>query len=139
MKVTTSREPSAKARRLGKALASFLCVPYMNRGKQSLDEAETWLVVVEDHGNPQALAKRSSGKEERLEFTLSQEPVAGRLKRRVPVVIGGLGDAHARKIAAFFELDWQERTETLPGRMVVAAPGQIDFIDDGVARFRLKI
>ena len=88
MLVTTSRDPSAKARRFGKALASFLSLPYVNRGKHISDREETWMVVVENHGNPHGLVKRSLGKEEQLTFTLLEEPIRGRLKSLVPVVVG---------------------------------------------------
>jgi rRNA maturation protein Rpf1 len=141
MLVTTSRDPSAKARRFGKALASFLSLPYVNRGKHISDKEETWMVVVEDHGNPHGLVKRSSGKEEQLTFTLLEEPIRGRLKSLVPVVVGS--DLDALKIAQFFELVWLE--EYIPAkidglkRALVVASGQIDFIDEGKAKFRLKI
>ncbi|MBS1193149.1 MAG: hypothetical protein H6R31_83 [Methanomicrobia archaeon] len=71
MFITTSRDPSAKARRFAKALASFLSVDYVNRGKQRPDPEETWLVVTEDHGNPAGLVRRSEGREEKLGFRLS--------------------------------------------------------------------
>ena len=80
MLVTTSRDPSSKARRFARALASFLSLPYVNRGKLSLGEEETWLVVIEDHGNPAGLIKRSQEREEQLSFRLSGETEARRLK-----------------------------------------------------------
>jgi len=136
MLVTTSRDPSAKARRLGKALASFLSVPYANRGKQSLIEDETWLVVVEDHGNPRGLAKRSPGKVEQLTFKIAQEPPMRRLKRRKPVVRGTVRDA--LPVARFFELDWRDGPAS-ELRTLLVASGQIDFVDEGIVMFRLKI
>ena len=142
MLVTTSRDPSAKARRLGKALALFLCAPYVNRGKQSPGDDDTWLVVVEDHGNPRGLIKRSNGLEEQLSFkvALEPEPVRGRSKRIVSVVTGKMEEA--LPIARFFELEWQETLETLahgPRRALVVASGEIDFVDEDEAKFRLKI
>jgi rRNA maturation protein Rpf1 len=141
MKVTTSRGPSAKSRRFGKALASFLSLPYVNRGRQSPGEEDAWLVVVENHGNPGGLVKRYSGKEELLSFTLSLEPVAGRLKRLVPVVIGA--QKEALPIAKFFQLEWLEGPafahEGWPKRTLAVSSERIDFIDDGEAKFRLKI
>ena len=141
MLVTTSRDPSAKARRFGKALASFLSLPYVNRGKHISDKEETWMVVVENHGNPHGLVKRSPGKEEQLTFTLLGEPTRGRLKSLVPVVIGA--DLDALRIAQFFELVWLEEFIPAevegPKRALVVASGQIDFIDEGKAKFRLKI
>jgi rRNA maturation protein Rpf1 len=140
MLVTTSRDPSAKARRFGKALASFLSLPYVNRGKHLSDEEETWMVVVENHGNPQGLVKRSLEKEEHLTFTLLGELPKGRLKSLVPVVIGA--DLDAPKIAQFFELVWLEGFPAevkRPNRALSVASGQIDFIDEYKAKFRLKI
>ena len=125
-----------KARRFGKALASFLSLPYLNRGKQGPMEDETWLVVVEDHGNPRGLVKRSPGKEENLTFRLSGEPEAGRLKKCVPVVTGAGPDA--LPIAQFFELEWVELSASHQTRVLSVASGRIDFIDVGEAKFRLK-
>jgi hypothetical protein len=137
MLVTTSRDPSAKARRFGKALASFLSLPYLNRGKKAPEDDETWLVVVEDHGNPRGLVKRSSEKEEHLAFRLSGEPEVGRQKKCVPVVTGTGPDA--LPIAQFFELEWVETYLSCPERTLSVASGRIDFIDEGEAKFRLKI
>ena len=141
MLVTTSRDPSAKARRFGKALASFLSLPYVNRGKHLSDKEETWMVVVENHGNPHGLVKRSLEKEEHLTFTLIGEPARGRLKSLVPVVVGA--DLDALKIAQFFELVWLGEFMPAevegPKRALLVASGQIDFIDEGKAKFRLKI
>jgi hypothetical protein len=137
MLVTTSRDPSMKARRFGKALASFLSLPYLNRGKRAPDGDETWLVVVEDHGNPRGLVKRSPGKEEHLAFRLSGEPEAGRQKKCVPVVTGAGPDAIP--IAQFFELEWVEKSASEQARVLSVASGRIDFIDVGEAKFRLKI
>jgi len=138
MKITTSRDPSAKTRRFGKALASFLSLPYVNRGKQSPGEDETWLVV-EDHGNPSGLVKRCGGKEELLSFTLSLEPASPRPKKLVPTVTGAR--EVALPIARFFELEWLERTthEGEPKRTLAVSSGQIDFNDEGEVKFRLKI
>jgi rRNA maturation protein Rpf1 len=137
MLVTTSRDPSAKARRLGKALASFLSIPYANRGKQSPGDDDTWLVVVEDHGNPRGLVKRAPGKEEQLSFKITLEPAKGRSKRLVPIVMGKIEEA--LPIARFFELDWQESLAHPSSRAMVVASGQIDFVDEDEAKFRLKI
>ena len=122
-------------------MASFLSLPYANRGKQSPGEDETWLVVVEDHGNPSGLVKRCGGKEELLSFTLSLEPASGRPKKLVPAVTGAHKDA--LPIARFFELEWLERPspthEGGPKRTLAVSSGQIDFLDEGEAKFRLKI
>ncbi|MFZ2535265.1 hypothetical protein [Methanothrix sp.] len=80
MLVTTSRDPSPKARRFGRALAEFLSVPYLNRGKHSSGGEETWLVVVEDHGNTRGIVKRSIAGEELLAFRLLGEPLGGTAK-----------------------------------------------------------
>jgi len=137
MLVTTSRDPSSKARRFARALASFLSLPYVNRGKLSLGEDETWLVVMEDHGNPAGLFKRSSGNEEQLGFQLSGETEARRLKKSVPKVAGK--GAIALPIAQFFELEWLGEALPAQGRIIWVAPNTIEFIDEGQAKFRLKI
>ncbi|MCX6677756.1 MAG: hypothetical protein NTU95_07425 [Methanothrix sp.] len=137
MFVTTSRDPSAKARRFARALATFLSLPYVNRGKQKPGEDETWLVVVEDHGNPAGLVKRSSEKMEHLSFKLSGDTQAERLKIVVPKVAGKGMDAHP--IAQFFELEWLGEAAPAQGRVIWVASGNIDFIDEGQAKFRLKI
>ncbi|MFZ3147935.1 MAG: hypothetical protein WA137_02740 [Methanothrix sp.] len=137
MIVTTSRDPSAKARRFARALASFLSLPYVNRGKQSAGGDETWMVVIEDHGNPAGLVKRSPEKEEQLSFQLSGDTQAMRLKRGVPKVAGKGVDA--LPIAQFFELEWLGEAAPAQGRIIWVAPGNIDFIDEGQAEFRLKI
>jgi len=136
MFITTSRDPSSKARRFARALASFLSLPYLNRGKQTPEEEETWLVVVTDHGNPAGLVKRSSGKEEQLSFRLSGDTEARRLKRSVPKVTGE--GVIALPIAQFFELEWIGETAPPQGRIISVASGNIDFIDDSQAKFRLK-
>lgn len=137
MFVTTSRDPSSKARRFARALASFLSLPYVNRGKQSPGEDETWLVVVEDHGNPAGIVKRSSEKMEQLSFRLSGDSEAGRLKRSAAKVAGE--GVIALPIAQFFELEWIGETAPAQGRIIKAASGNIDFMDEGQAKFRLKI
>lgn len=136
MLVTTSRDPSAKARRLGKALASFLSVPYANRGKQSLMGDETWLVVVEDHGNPRGLVKRSPEKKEQMAFKITQEPQIKRLKRLKPVVSGT--EKEALPVARFFELECEKGPQG-EFRALLVASGKIDFVDEGIVMFRLKI
>ena len=88
MKVTTSRDPSAKARRLGKTVARFLSIPYINRGKLNLSDEEQWLVVVEDHGNPTGLIKRTAMGEELLTFKLSSDPETRLFKKLIPSVTG---------------------------------------------------
>jgi len=167
MIVTTSRDPSAGTRRFARTLASFLSLPYVNRGKSSVGEGEPGeaaLVVVEDHGNPSGIIKRASGREERLYFRLSGQLAAGRMKKRAATVCGERGIA--RPVASFFELQWlgesapdpatrpagrQTQDEGLPrakesaaaiavpSRNIIVAPGCIDFIDEGAVRFRLKI
>jgi hypothetical protein len=135
MKVTTPRDPSAKARRLGKAMAAFLCVPYVNRGKQDLNQDDVWLIVVEDHGNPRGVKKRSGGEEELLVFKLAIEPTSMHLRKIVPIVTGERDDAFP--IATFFDLNWSK--EQFSDRTIVIASGQMDFVDDGETKFRIKI
>ena len=147
MFVTTSRDPSAKARRFARALASFLSLTYVNRGKQRLEgqEGETgdepWLVVIEDHGNPAGLVKHRSKDstigEERLSFQLIGEPEGRRLKKMTPSVAGE-GET-ARHIAQLFELAWSSECRHVSGRMIQVASGSIDFMDEGETKFRLRI
>ena len=137
MLLTTSRDPSSKARRFARALASFLSLPYVNRGKSNLLEEESWLVVREDHGNPAGLIKRSQEGEEQLGFQLSGEPDKKRLKMSVPKVAGKA--AVALPIAQFFELEWLGEALPAKGRIIWVATESIEFIDEGQAKFRLKI
>jgi rRNA maturation protein Rpf1 len=135
MIVTTSRDPSARARRFAKALASFLSLQYFNRGKQGLDEDELWLIVGEDHGNPARLVKRLGEAEEQLSFSLSGEPEGRRLCRQTPKVAGD--GEFAQSVARFFELELACRTDVRSGRIIWAASDVIDFMDEGISRFRL--
>jgi len=147
MFVTTSRDPSAKARRFARALASFLSLTYVNRGKQKLegigedDEAAAWLVVIEDHGNPAGLVRHVSGSpsesDERLSFELSGDPEGRRLKRSRPCVVGE-GEM-ARTIAGFFGLAELAENGAAEGRVIRVASGCIDFVDDGETKFRLMV
>ena len=131
--VTTSRDPSRKARRLGKVIASFLSIPYINRGKLGLSDEEHWLVVVEDHGNPTGLVKRTAMGEDLLAFKLSSDPETKQFKKLVPSVTGSAEDGS--RIARFFELE----LSTDPSRRFInVSPGQIDFINEGEVILRLK-
>ena len=136
MLVTTSRDPSPKTRRFGRALAAFLSVPYLNRGKHGFRGEDTWLVVVEDHGNPQGLVKRSTAGEELLAFRLLGEPLAGRLRKDMPVVTGPATESKA--FAQFFELEWSGRPRP-EARTISVASGSIDFMDKGEIRFSLRL
>jgi hypothetical protein len=138
MKVTTSRDPSAKARRLGKMLARFLSLPYVNRGKQGLDDEETWLVVVEDHGNPTGIVKRTSEGEEHLTFTLTlSSDHQQRLQKRLRPVVIGLKE-EAERIARFFELGHSADPLPSQGRIILVESGKIDFVDESEIVLRLK-
>lgn len=133
MKVTTSRDPSAKARRLGKFIAGFLSLPYINRGKLNLSGDEPWLVVVEDHGNPSGLIKRTASGEELLAFTLSSNPETKRFKKQMPTVAGIANEA--KRVASFFEL--KQLAEPM-GRFIDVEPEHIDFINEGEVILRLR-
>jgi len=137
MLVTTSRDPSSKARRFARALGSFLSLPYVNRGKQGLGGEETWFVVIADHGNPAGLIKRTGDEVEQLSFQLSIEPEGRRLARGAAKVAGK--GAMASTIAQFFELELIGEIAPARGRIIWVAPNTIDFMDDGQARFGLKI
>jgi len=137
MYVTTSRDPSAKARRFARALASFLSIPYFNRGKQKPGDEEICLVVTEDHGNPVALVKRYGEREEKLGFRLSGDLVKKVSQGRAPNVVG---EAEAAgRIAGFLELEFMESADTSQGRIILVQPDRIDFMDRGEIVFRLKI
>jgi hypothetical protein len=45
----------------------------------------------------------------------------------------------AQSIAQFFELEWLGEAVLAQGRIIWVAPGNIDFIDEGQAKFRLKV
>jgi len=137
MFITTSRDPSAKARRFARALASFLSVDYVNRGKQRPDPEETWLVVTEDHGNPAGLVRRSGESEEKLSFRLSGEIEAARLRPAAAAVVGE--EAIALPIARFLDLEWRPRADGSLRRMVLVQPGRMEFLDGDKAWVRLKI
>jgi rRNA maturation protein Rpf1 len=147
MFITTSRDPSSKARRFARALASFLSLAYVNRGKHRLDGDEgdngdePWLVMIEDHGNPAGLVKHcpedSSMGETRLSFQLTGDPEGRRLKRMTPMVVGE-GET-ARVIAQFFELEQSSDCRPVSGRVIQVASGSIDFMDEGEIKFRLRI
>jgi len=138
MFITTSRDPSAKARRFARALASFLSIDYINRGKQRPNRVDAMLVVLEDHGNPAALAKRSSEGEEKLGFRLSGEIGAHRLQAAAAeaVVVGE--KEIALLIACFLELEWMPEAGRAQGRRILVEPGRIEFLDGDNAWIRLK-
>jgi hypothetical protein len=137
MKVTTARDPSVRARRLAKALARFLSVPYITRGKQSLDANDKWLVVVESYGNPSGLIKRNGELEQKLTFSISMEPRGGQSlqKKRNKPVVTGVGDS-VRSIAEFLELGM---SADLYGRIIVVSSGEMAFLDAGQTIIKLKI
>jgi len=96
------------------------------------------LVVLEDHGNPAALAKRSSEGEEKLSFRLSGEIGAHRLQAAAAeaVVVGE--KEIALLIACFLELEWMPEAGRAQGRRILVEPGRIEFLDGDNAWIRLK-
>ncbi|MCJ7445023.1 MAG: hypothetical protein MUO26_10950 [Methanotrichaceae archaeon] len=137
MKVTTARDPSVKARRLAKAFARFLSVPYVTRGKQSLSINNTWLVVVESYGNPSGLIKRIGEVETRLDFSISIEPKKSQSKQKnrpAPVIVG-YGEK-ARSVAEFLELGICDDSQD---RSIVVSSGELVFMDSGQMIIKLKI
>jgi U3 small nucleolar ribonucleoprotein protein IMP4 len=136
MRFTTSRRPSPGTRRLARIMASFLGADYMTRGKSGLDdEDEIWMVVVEEHGNPTGLARRSCGEEKILRFTIYVEGESKRLKMDRPAVVGA-GKA-ARDVAEFFDLDFSP--EGAAGRVIRVGGDRIDFVDGEDLMLRLNI
>jgi U3 small nucleolar ribonucleoprotein protein IMP4 len=134
MIITTSREPSARTRRVAKTLARFLSLSYVNRGKRSMEGDETWMVVVENHGNPQGFVKRTPKEEVVMNFNLSGELKEKPMKKMVPVVQGI--NEEAMPVARFFDLDTSEGP--VP-RAIIAVLGSIEFVDEGVPIMRLKV
>ena len=72
-----------------------------------------------------------------LSFQLSGDTQTGRLKRSVAKVAGE--GMVALPLAQFFELEWLGEAAPAQGRIIRAASGSIDFVDEGQAKFRLKI
>jgi hypothetical protein len=138
MFITTSRDPSAKARRFARALASFLSIDYINRGKQRPDREDAMLVVLEDHGNPAALARRGSDGEEKLSFRLSGEIQAYRLQTAAAEVAVVGEKEIALPIACFLEKEWLPEAGRAQGRRILVEPGRIEFLDGDNAWIRLK-
>ena len=136
MRFTTSRRPSPRARRLARIVASFLGAGYMTRGKSGLDDGdEVWMVVVEEHGNPSGLARRSCGEEKILRFAVSVEGEPKRLGMDRPVVVGT--GKSVRDVAEFFGLDFSP--EGAAGREIRVGDDRVDFVDGEDLILRLKI
>ncbi|UEC43633.1 MAG: putative Brix domain-containing ribosomal biogenesis protein [Methanothrix sp.] len=104
MRLTTSRKPSPRTRRIARTLANHLGVSYTTRGKSGLDGDAIWIVVVEDHGNPSGLSRRGGGGEEVLRFSVSFEGETKRGRTERPVVVGK--EDEARKVAEFFGIEY---------------------------------
>ncbi|MDD3708804.1 MAG: hypothetical protein QM433_11440 [Euryarchaeota archaeon] len=137
MRFSTSRRPSPRSRRFARTLASFFGSEYTTRGKAGLDnEEEVWMVVVEEHGNPAGLARRSHGEEKVLHFSVSVVEVSKRPKKmnRPRVVVMGKA---AHEVAEFFGLDISP--ESPAGRAIRVGDHQIDFVDGEDLVLRLKI
>ena len=137
MKVTTARDPSVRSRRLAKAIARFLSVPYITRGKQSLDANDKWLVMVESHGNPSGLIKHDRDVEKELTCSISVEPCRGQptLKKKTNPVVTGFGDM-VQSVAEFFELGI---SADIYERIIVVSSGDMAFLDAGQTVIKLKI
>ena len=138
MFITTSRDPSAKARRFARTLASFLSIDYINRGKQRPDREDVMLVVTEDHGNPAGLDKRSFKGEEKLIFRLSGE-IQGRRLQLAAAEVAVVGEKEiALPVACFLEKEWMPEAGRAQGRRILVEPGIIEFLDGDNACIRLK-
>ena len=134
MQVTTSRKPSPRSRRFAKTLAEFLAVPYSARGESGLDPDEVWMVVVEDHGNPRGVVKRTADREEEIRFVISSETRVQKLKRQKPQVAGE--PEFAKTLAEFFGLEWDTKSEH--ERTIRASRDEIEFVDGKETILRLK-
>jgi rRNA maturation protein Rpf1 len=138
MFITTSRDPSAKARRFARALASFLSIDYINRGKQRPGREDAVLVVTEDHGNPAGIVKHGFESEEKLIFRLSGEIQARRLQPAgTDVAVVGQKEI-ALPIARFLEKEWLPQAGRAQVRRILVEPGIIEFLDRDLAWIRLK-
>jgi len=137
MRFTTSRRPSPGARRLARTLARFLSSEYMTRGKSGLDEGEedVWMVVVEEHGSPAGLARRSQGEEKVLRFAAFVEGESKRMKTIRPAVVGT--GKRACEVAEFFNLEISPEADA--GRAIRVRDREIDFVDGEELIVRLKI
>ena len=96
------------------------------------------LVVLEDHGNPAALARRGSDGEEKLSFRLSGEIQAYRLQTATDEVAVVGQKEMALPIACFLELEWLPEAGRAQGRRILVEPGRIEFLDGNCAWIRLK-
>lgn len=134
MQITTSRKPSPRSRRFAKTLAGFLGVPYLTRGKSSLDPDEVWMLVVEDHGSPRGIVKRTEDREEEICFVVSSETRVQKLKRQRPRVTGD--PEFAKTLAEFFGLEWT--LENGDVRTIRVGHDEIEFVDCQETILRLK-
>ena len=96
------------------------------------------LVVLEDHGNPAALARRGSDGEEKLSFRLSGEIQAYRLQTATDEVAVVGQKEMALPIACFLEKEWLPEAGRAQGRRILVGPGRIEFLDGDNAWIRLK-
>lgn len=96
------------------------------------------LVVLEDHGNPAALARRSSDGEEKLSFRLSGEIQAHRLQTATDEVAVVGQKEMALPIACFLEKEWLPQAGRSQVRRILVEPGIIEFLDGDQAWIRLK-
>ena len=135
MRVTTSRKPSDGTRRLARTLAKFLAIPYVTRGKLSLDRDHVWLVVVEKYGNPSGFEKRAQNSDETFPFRLSVERRISSKKRERPVIVGR--SDMAMYLARFFDLD--VNIETNAKRIIMVSDDHLDFVDNGEMILKLLI
>ena len=96
------------------------------------------LVVLVDHGNPAALAKRGSGGEEKLSFRLSGDIQARRL-HPLAEEVAVVGEKEiALPIARFLEREWLAQGGGVHGRRILVEPERIDFLDGDNVLIRLK-
>ena len=96
------------------------------------------LVVIEDHGNPAGLDKRSFKGEEKLSFRLSGEIQARRLQPAVAEVAVVGQKEIALRIACFLDKEWMPQAGMAQGRRILVEPGIIEFLDGELAWIRLK-
>jgi len=83
------------------------------------------MLVVEDHGNPRGIVKRTEDREEEIRFIVSSETRVQKLKRQRPRVTGD--SKFAKILAEFFGLEWALEDGDI--RSIKVGRDEIEFVD----------
>lgn len=92
------------------------------------------MLVVEDHGSPRGIVKRTEDREEEICFVVSSETRVQKLKRQRPRVTGD--PEFAKTLAEFFGLEWT--LENGDVRTIRVGHDEIEFVDCQETILRLK-